>query len=598
MRKIVPEIIFDIIYRIKEFYRRHDLLMYYVPSKYPPELLYGYRMEYLGANISNPKKLLKKLSMITHLLALSLAILTFLILVPSSLNIVFHKLQLQGLQIPLKLHTDLRFALAVSAIAYLSIPPMMGFFLTTYLKTKLSMRREKIDRNVYPLIVAMYGFAKARLTIFEIVREVCLMGLEGVSEEFEKINNAIVYGGMGVKAALLNVATTTPSRDLADLLKGLVGLLESGGDLVRYLEDRLLITNVTRRTWLSSYLERLRLFGESYMAASTMLSILALAIGLAQMTMGAGSLEQIYFTTYFILPAISAGLLLVLHLSSPEKEQKRAMSKISDAAIVLIVALLIASSLSTLLNFGYENYLLAFSVLVSLTVALPIERVLRHERSVERALPIFFNRLIALMESGKDISTAVNLAARDEPGPLGKYVKVLSTMLLQGIPRNKAFMWLSRNSPIPEMGLMNFVLSKTAAVSGKFVDVLLSLLDEMHRLNEYKKQRVSVARTISAVLILSLIVYAGISVVLSSEILEKLSGRMSNVKHIEGQTISTGISEYQIGEIKKAIKNTLSILAITTSLGIVAIDGDRRKFCRVYSFLALIVLVVNLLFLA
>ena len=127
------------------------------------------------------------------------------------------------------------------------------------------IEKEKVNAYLHQALVAMLGYAKAGSTLPEIVREIAVMGLDELSDIFARIHYATVYGGRTLKAAMLDAAAKSPSKELAELLRGIISVVEAGGDLARFFEDRLEAYEVERKMWLTSYISKLQLVSEAYL---------------------------------------------------------------------------------------------------------------------------------------------------------------------------------------------------------------------------------------------------------------------------------------------------------------------------------------------
>jgi len=288
--------------------------------------------------------------------------------------------------------------------------------ISAILSMKISSRKEKVNAYLHQALVAMLGYAKAGSTLPEIVREIAVMGLDELSDIFARIHYATVYGGRTLKAAMLDAAAESPSKELAELLRGIISVVEAGGDLARFFEDRLEAYEVERKMWLTSYISKLQLVSEAYLTLIVVGPIFMIVIESSRLIMGKGSIQMLRTIVYVLIPLGVAMLILLLHASNPEKFAKR-------KGINFTLLPLIGGVLGVTVGFVMGNpelFGIAGAIVASLAAAVILHRLTSEEDRISRALPVFLNRVVALMEAEKDFTTAFRIAARDEPNPVRK----------------------------------------------------------------------------------------------------------------------------------------------------------------------------------
>ncbi|RLI71867.1 hypothetical protein DRO97_09440, partial [Archaeoglobales archaeon] len=511
----------------------------------------------------NPEKFLRNVSITVHVLMAFIALITF--------------------QLPLTFEA---YRLLASLLMYASAPLIVKPVALSILSAKISSRREKIESNLHNALVAMLGFAKAGLTTSEIVREVATMDLGELSKEFRRVYYATIYAGMSLKAALLSVADATPSKELGELLRGLVGVSEAGGDVARYTEDRLSALEVSRKVWFAGYIGRIRPISEAYLIVTLVIPIMVIVIESSKMLMGKGSVVALKGIIYVIIPLTSFALAVILNASSPEKDvERRGMN-----LLLLIPAASAAGLTAGIVLKDAEFWGVALAVASSALAAILLERFIAEESKISSSLPHFFNRTIALVEGGKDIPTAFRIAAANESEPLGKYVKIVGVML-GSIPRHKAFAWLS-NAPSHELKMISKVLARTAYVSGRLSDVMLAILGELNRIFAFRKERQSIARGLEGVMLVAFMLYLGICALIATYFFAQFS--KFTLHPVAGFSINLAV----LPTVKELMRHAGYITAVATSVGIAAVKGDMRFTARYLAILLSAALIVNTVFLS
>ncbi len=126
---------------------------------------------------------------------------------------------------------------------------------------------------------AVAGSGAAPISIFELLAE--SDEYPELKKEIKKILNYVNLFGYNLSNALRNVAASTPSEELKELLNGMISTIETGGDLKGYLkekaDDALNIYRLDRK----KRVEALGTFSEVYtsvLIASPLLLIITLAI--------------------------------------------------------------------------------------------------------------------------------------------------------------------------------------------------------------------------------------------------------------------------------------------------------------------------------
>ncbi len=542
--------------RVKSFLRT------LIPGHIPEDFITANEHRFAAADVSNPKEFSKRIGVIIDVIS----ILSFVAILLYPQNV---------------------FLLLLLPIAVLPGIVLKKSVISAILSMKISARKEKVNAYLHQALVAMLGYAKAGLTLPEIVREIAVMGLDELSDIFARIHYATVYGGRTLKAAMLDAAAKSPSKELAELLRGIISVMEAGGDLARFFEDRLEAYEVERKMWFTGYISKLRLVSEAYLTLVVVGPIFMIVVESCRLIMGKGSIQTLKTIVYILIPVGIAVLILLLHASSPEKFVRK---KGMNLTLLPVLGGFVGAAAGFKTN--PELFGIAGAIVGSLVAALILYRLTSEEDRISKALPVFLNRVVALMEAEKDFTTAFRIAARDEPNPLGKYVKTFAEMVNLGVPRHKAFLWLQNATAVPDLKMIAHVLGSIVNVSGKVRETMLALLGEMNRVVAFRKERTSATRMHIFVMIMAFLVYLGISTAISTMLFTQIS-KLSVSGSVGIFSPNTAVLE----QIKTIMRHAGYIIAAATAAGVGAAKGDMRKSMPYLAGLLAIAFAVGTMFL-
>ncbi len=455
----------------------------------------------------------------------------------------------------------------------LFLPLFTPIFIILILKAtlliKIHERKSRIEINMHKFLLVMLVFSKARLNILEIAKNIAQSRIDVISDEFVRIYYKIKYGGINPKAALLEAAENSPSDKFSDILRGIVGLLESGGNLSRYIEDRLKDIEVERKVWMQSYLEKLSVMLDSYIVLAIVLPVLLFCINITKSVSG---IMVPFEITYILMIIVGAILCFALYSLSPEKT--------SDFEKIKPVLLLVFPFITLMINFQSEEmkrliFLLFVLLFSSISSFFTIKSFIEDSR-ISRSLVTYISKVLGYLEAGKDKCIALKLALKDESKFIKKYLESTTEKLRMGYPCNKVFLELENKSKNEDLRILARILSKTCII-GYLKDVLLGYLNEMSRLNMFRKERDSIIRMHGIAMIVIFIVFIFISFIISSKLLPVFE-----------RMVDCSLFSIKVEKIKDYIADTIIMLSVAISTGWGAAKGDLRLIPPVLLFLSII----------
>ncbi|MFC6871916.1 type II secretion system F family protein [Halobellus marinus] len=202
----------------------------------------------------------------------------------------------------------------VSGIVFGSIGFALGFgTLVAVPYSKASGRRREINMLLPDAISFMYALSVGGLNQLEILEA---MGRADdtygeVAKEFRSIVRETEYFGTDYRNAIREGAMTTPSEELSQFLTDMLSIVNSGGDMERFLDDKKEKHLRTAKQEQETVLETLELFGEMYMTLSLFPLLLIIILVIMSM-LGQAQDFLLYGTVYGLIPLTGVGFLVLV----------------------------------------------------------------------------------------------------------------------------------------------------------------------------------------------------------------------------------------------------------------------------------------------
>lgn len=204
------------------------------------------------------------------------------------------------------------------------------FFITfftfyIYPGTLAKQRRRSIESNLPFALTHMASIASSGVPPENIFKLLTKLGEYGaVTEEAKKITRSIEVFGEDLTSALSRAAKETPSRQLKDLLFGMLAIIESGGNLKSYLNETAQVTLFNYKLQRRKYLETLSTFADIYtallIAAPLFLVSILVVINIIPGSVIAGLTVPtiLRIGVYGIIPVLNILFLALLTYTQPE----------------------------------------------------------------------------------------------------------------------------------------------------------------------------------------------------------------------------------------------------------------------------------------
>ena len=174
-------------------------------------------------------------------------------------------------------------------------------------------RKREINVLLSDSVSFMYALSVGGLNQLEILQAMAKADdtYGEVAKEFQSIVLETEYFDTDYRTAIRNQAMQTPSDELSQFLTDMLSIINSGGDMERFLEDQKEKHMRTSKQEQEMVLETLELFGEMYMTLSLFPLLLIIILVIMSM-LGEANDMLLYGTVYGLIPLIGAGFLVLV----------------------------------------------------------------------------------------------------------------------------------------------------------------------------------------------------------------------------------------------------------------------------------------------
>ncbi|MGA9138838.1 MAG: type II secretion system F family protein [Methanocella sp.] len=187
-----------------------------------------------------------------------------------------------------------------------------------------SERKSRINKALPSAVTFMYAMSKGGTDIITIIRS--LHEAEStygeVSKEVGFVLRDMDYFGNDLRVAILNCVNQTPSDLLQDLLSNLLSVIDSGGDVTTYLNNKVEQYRMRIMQDQKSFLEILGLIAESYVTMFVAGPLFIIIMVSVMTIMNGGSPMILYILIYAVLPIGSVMFIILISMLTPEEEER------------------------------------------------------------------------------------------------------------------------------------------------------------------------------------------------------------------------------------------------------------------------------------
>lgn len=217
----------------------------------------------------------------------------------------------------------------------MSLMAVFGYYVTFTVIMVLpsinaSDRKSRINKQIPYAVTFMYALSKGGMDIIGILRS--LNEAEStygeVSREIGLIIRDMDYFGSDLRTAIINCVGQTPSDMLQDLLTNLLSVIDSGGDVTIYLNNK--TDQYLQRLMQDqkAFLEMLGLIAESYVTAFVAGPLFIIIMSSVMTIMNGGSPTLLYVIIYGMLPLGSIMFVVLISMLAPTDDESTKMFEI------------------------------------------------------------------------------------------------------------------------------------------------------------------------------------------------------------------------------------------------------------------------------
>ncbi len=433
-----------------------------------------------------------------------------------------------------------------------------------------SIRRQNVENELpfFSLLASVLSHAGHTLVkAFSVAAEAKIF--PAISTEALHLKKEALFTGGDSITAMNSYAQRHPSKLLSSLILGYTSLLRSGGDVVKYLEERTKELLALLKDRWNSFVNYVNIIGEAmlglFLIAPLMLSMTILVF--------AGEVDfALYELIIFgLIPLLTLLAIYLIHVARPQEGLEYVPSKkVVPLSLALAVALAYASI--SLFKASLLRALIVSLMSIASPLSLHYERERRKAFEVERELPRFLRYLGEHKKLGLPLLAAIEKSSNE------KYNKQFSSLIKGVLAKTKLGLSLYQSTVVLKVlsklcKLVFFVLDHLIATGGgspATFEAMASYIDE------YNVQRSRIKK--------SLYLYSILGYATPIILAMCLSLTLSFVKGIDelpyvgvGESPSALTSTASLKGLDRALfYSELMIIASSISTGLVlgkAIDG-------------------------
>ncbi|NLB00777.1 MAG: secretion system protein [Methanomicrobiales archaeon] len=183
-------------------------------------------------------------------------------------------------------------------------------------------REARINLVLHSAVSYMYAMRRGGAQIVPIFRAIgesaAVYG--EVAHEFRRVVRDTDYFGYDQITALRHLQETTPSEKLAEFIQDLVSVVESGGDVLGFLETRVRVYQEDARFEQKTFLSTLQLMAEGYVTLFVAGPLFIIIVMLVMGFMSSAPVLQLAIVIYLLIPVGSLFFILAIDTISIKTE--------------------------------------------------------------------------------------------------------------------------------------------------------------------------------------------------------------------------------------------------------------------------------------
>ncbi len=193
--------------------------------------------------------------------------------------------------------------------------------LLTYPFYSFNEKRRKINAYLPFALIHMAAISSSGINFYYVIKMIAeTKDYKDLAEEFQKIISLVEEFNMSLTDALKLVGEQTPSDELADILRSIVYLTKSGGDITNYLQQKSQEAILEYKYNKEKYTSSLDVFSDLYVILVVAIPLLFVStISILSSFSSSPILEKIAkLGTYILIPFLNLMFILILKMSGRE----------------------------------------------------------------------------------------------------------------------------------------------------------------------------------------------------------------------------------------------------------------------------------------
>lgn len=449
-----------------------------------------------------------------------------------------------------------------------------------YPATVISDRKSKIDRTLPHAIIFMLSLSRGGMNLVNIFKSLAenyeVYG--EISKEASRILWEIEGLGKDLRTALADAIEVSPSQNWRDFLHGLITIIDSGGDITKYLEERADFYFERARQDQKNFIEFLSLMAETYVTALVAGPLFLIIIQTVMSVIGQPNDVAIFSIIYLVIPVGSFMFAALIKLLSPSeigrapllRERYLYLPKVRDIdmeklkelkrkvwvrnvrkmlknpfklfaerpyytfAVSVPVALIFTIYGFSVnpyipgMDFKYwfftvDDYIFISIIIVLAFFALFYELGRRKIKVYMRLTPIFLNKLASANESGMSVYRAIKMLAKSDTSPLRKEIEKMNSNLDWGVSLGDALIRFANRLRIFEISRTITLLNEALKSSGNVTEVLTISAKDASNAELLRRERAVSMFSYVIIIYIAFFVFIGIVYVIASTFLSTLA---------------------------------------------------------------------------
>ncbi|MFH0967817.1 MAG: type II secretion system F family protein [Methanobacteriota archaeon] len=494
-------------------------------------------------------------------------------------------------------------------IAVQSIVGIAAFFIGAFIGYKATLafpslekmtRTTKINIGLHNSVAYMYAMRRGGAELLMILRSISEMAaIYGeVSYEFRQVVRDADFFGYDVVNALKHLSNTTPSQKMRDFLQDMLSTVESGGDLAKFLQDRVRILQEEAKFEQKEFLQFLGLVGEIYVTIFIAGPLFLIVIMVVMGMMGSSSIFELSLIGYVVLPIGSLIFILMIDTISIKDEnavkyvkakwlnqytdvrvreqtgeehlfatitrfdQLRSLKKwlahpmkafvekpemscyfSAPVAIIVFIWTLInapwGGTIDEILTSVDDRIMFAL-LIVMIPYAVLFTLWNNKIRGMESLIPDFLDRMAGINEVGLTLTQSITIMARANLGILAYEIRHIQRDILWGANFSDALIRFELRVRTALIARTVTLITKASTMNSSISDVLRIAAADARMSELLKRDRLSEMFIYTAIVYLSFFVFIFVIGVISTQFLEVLANQSKEGLSMAGPLANVG----------------------------------------------------------